>query len=404
LNVPQGLYRVPRGNVLGLNPGPYTTVSGTSGRGANDFRPIDFTQDLFNYAPYNFLQTPSRRGAVWLQARHALTRSVELFAEGLAHHSESHQQVAPSTYSTLQNGAAPLDPTTGEQIVPANNYYNPFGVDIPRALRRMVEGGDRLFREVSEAERVLLGLRGNLGAWHWETSLVWARNRTESFETGVTLRTAAALAVGPSGPDAAGHIVCGTPDPATGIVPSDHIIDGCVPLNLFGGLGPDGSGTITPEQLSYINRNLHNRGVNEQRLADAILTGPFGRLSAGYISWAFGVQYREETGKLALDPLNSLGVSGSAGNSQRRPHSMHRKSLPKHVSLCLRICRRRVLSTQHSVRATPVSAPLELQRHTKGVFAGARSRTSRFEEGMQRCFARQPRSICMRPSQQRSLS
>jgi iron complex outermembrane receptor protein len=316
LNVPQGLYRVPRGNVLGLNPGPYTTVSGTSGRGANDFRPIDFTQDLFNYAPYNFLQTPSRRGAVWLQARHALTRSVELFAEGLAHHSESHQQIAPSTYSTLQNGAAPLDPTTGEQIVPANNYYNPFGVDIPRALRRMVEGGDRLFREVSEAERVLLGLRGNLGAWHWETSLVWARNRTESFETGVTLRTAAALAVGPSGPDAAGHIVCGTPDPATGIVPSDHIIDGCVPLNLFGGLGPDGSGTITPEQLSYINRNLHNRGVNEQRLADAILTGPFGRLSAGYISWAFGVQYREETGKLALDPLNSLGVSGSAGNSQ----------------------------------------------------------------------------------------
>jgi outer membrane receptor protein involved in Fe transport len=315
-SIPQGSYRVPPGNVLGLDRGRYTTVTGTSGRGSNDFRPFDFTQDLFNYAPYNFLQTPSRRGAVWLQAHQRLTSSVELFAEGLAHHSESRQQIAPATYASFENGAAPLDPATGQQIIPANNYYNPFGVDLPGTARRIVEGGDRLFRENAEAERVLLGLRGNLGTWRWEASIVWARNRTESFATGAILRTAAALAVGPSGPDATGHIVCGVPDPATGIVPSANIIEGCVPLNLFGGLGPDGRGTITPDQLSYISRNLHNRGINEQRLADAIFTGPFGHLPAGAIVWAFGVQYRQETGKLALDPVNSLGVSGTVGNSQ----------------------------------------------------------------------------------------
>jgi iron complex outermembrane receptor protein len=316
MNVPQGFYGVPARNALGLDPGPYTTVNGTSGRGPNDFRPFDFSQDLFNYAPYNFLQTPSQRGAFWLQARRELTSSVELFAEGLAHHSKSRQQIAPSTYASRESGAAPLNPTTGRQVIPANNYYNPFGVNVPFVARRILEGGDRLFREVSEAERVLLGLRGNLGTWHWETSIVGARNRTESFATGEVLRTATTLAVGPSGPDATGHIVCGTPDPETGTVPSANIIEGCVPLNLFGGLGPDGRGTITPDQLSYISRNLHNRGVNEQRLADVIFTGPFGRLPAGAVGWAFGVQYRQETGKLALDPLNSLGVSGSFGNSQ----------------------------------------------------------------------------------------
>jgi outer membrane receptor protein involved in Fe transport len=89
-----------------------------------------------------------------------------------------------------------------------------------------------------------------------------------------------------------------------------------VPLNLFGGLGPDGRGTVTPDQLSYVNRDLHNHGINEQRLADAILTGPFGRLPAGTVGWAFGVQYRKETGKLALDPLNLLGVSGGFGTTQ----------------------------------------------------------------------------------------
>jgi outer membrane receptor protein involved in Fe transport len=61
---------------------------------------------------------------------------------------------------------------------------------------------------------------------------------------------------------------------------------------------------------------LSNSGVNEQQLADAIISGPFGHLPAGDISWVFGMQYRQETGKLALDPNNSLGVSGTFGNSQ----------------------------------------------------------------------------------------
>jgi len=313
---PQGFYRVPMGNVLGLDPDLYTTVEGTLGQGPNDFKLFDFTQDLFNYAPYNFLQTPSQRGAVWLQAHLQLTNGVELFGEALIQHGESHQQIAPSTYRSVDNGAAPLDPTTGQQVIPANNYYNPFGIDVPRVLRRIMEGDARRYQEDSDSERALLGLRGALGAWHWDTSIAWGRNRTESSATGEILRTAAALAVGPSGLDATGQIVCGTPDPATGVVPAANIIAGCVPLNLFGGQGTDGLGTITPEQLSYVSRALSNRGVNEQQLADATIAGPFGSLPAGDISWVFGMQYRQETGKLALDPNNSLGVSGGFGNSQ----------------------------------------------------------------------------------------
>ena len=314
--IPQGFYSVPMGNSLGLDRGLYTTVEGTSGQGPDDFRSFDFAQDLFNYAPYNFLQTPSQRGAVWLQARRELTEGVELFGEGLVQHGESHQQLAPSTYGSVIFGAAPVSPTTGQQAIPANNYYNPFGVDIARMQRRMLEGGDRLYQEDSESERALLGLRGTLGTWRWETSLAWGRNRTESSATGEILRTAAALAVGPSGLDANGQVVCGTPDPATGVVSAADIIAGCVPLNLFGGQGPDGRGTVTPEQLSYVSRTLSNSGVNEQQLADATISGLFGHLPAGDINWVFGLQYRQETGKLALDPNNSLGVTGSFGTSQ----------------------------------------------------------------------------------------
>ena len=313
---PQGFYAVLTPNALGLDPDLYTTVSGTSGQGPNDFRPFDFDQDLFNYAPYNFLQTPSQRGAVWLQAHQQLSGTVELFAEGLIQHGDSHQQIAPSVYRSIDNGAAPLNPATGLQRIPANNYYNPFGVNIRVVNRRIMEGGDRRYQEDSDSERALLGLRGTLGAWQWETSVAWGRNRTASSATGEILRTAAALAVGPSGLDATGQIVCGAPDPATGVVPAANIVAGCVPLNLFGGQGPDGRGTITPEQLTYVSRTLSNSGLNEQQLADATITGPFGHLPAGDLSWVFGMQYRQETGKLALDPNNSLGVSGTFGNSQ----------------------------------------------------------------------------------------
>ncbi len=236
--LPQGFFSIPAGNLLGLAPGYYTIVNGAPGNAANDYKPFNITpqDEYFNYAPYTFLQTPSQRGAVWLQANAQLRPSVEFFAEALAQRSDSRQQLAPSTYSSGDDyGAAPTDPATGMPVIPANNYYNPLGVDVPLVLRRLIEGGDRRYREVSDVDRVLLGLRGDRGSWHWETSLTWASNRTESFESGETLRTSAALAVGPSGLDASGHVVCGTPDPATGVVPPANIVAGCVPLNLFGG-------------------------------------------------------------------------------------------------------------------------------------------------------------------------
>ncbi len=73
---------------------------------------------------------------------------------------------------------------------------------------------------------------------------------------------------------------------------------------------------MTQQQLNYVDGDLHNRGTNEQHLADAVFTGPFGHLPAGIVDWALGGQYRQETGKLALDPNNLLGVSGGFGTTQ----------------------------------------------------------------------------------------
>ena len=110
-------------------------------------------------------------------------------------------------------------------------------------------------------------------------------------------------ALGPSGLDDSGRIVCGSPDPATGRVPAASIIPDCVPLNLFGG-----AGSITEEQLAYvIPRALINRGTNEQRLAEVVLSGPGGRMLGRDLQWVLGADYRREAGSLTLDPVRAGG-------------------------------------------------------------------------------------------------
>src|SRR5690606_28998222 len=88
--------------------------------------------------------------------------------------------------------------------------------------------------------RLVAGLDGRLPeelpvlqGWRW--SLAFNYGRTESKQTaeGNLVRNRIVSALGPSFVDAAGTPQCGTPGAP---------IAGCVPLNLFGGVG-----TVTPE-------------------------------------------------------------------------------------------------------------------------------------------------------------
>ena len=95
--------------------------------------------------------------------------------------------------------------------------------------------------------------------------------------------------------------MCGSPDPESGRVPAASIIPGCVPLNLFGGVG-----SITQEQLAYvIPRTMINRGTNEQQYAEFVLSGPAGRMLGRDLQWVLGADYRREAGSLAPDSLHA---------------------------------------------------------------------------------------------------
>jgi outer membrane receptor protein involved in Fe transport len=308
----EGFIQVPANNTLGLAPNFYTRVAGSSGQSAADYRLFNPLTDQLNYAPYGDLQTPAQRGSLWLMAHRALTDSIEWFTEALEHLGTSQQVFLPVSYTNFATGAAPVD-ASGAQVIPQNNFYNPFGADVPGILRAMLENGSQVFREQSTTQRILSGLRGDVDHWHWEGSLSWARSDTRYFQSNQILQDRIRLAVGPSGRAANGSIVCGTPDPLTGIVPSASIIPGCVPLDLFDGQGRNGSGSITRDQINYINADLTNRGYDQQLSADIALSGPLGRLPAGSVKWSFGAEYRRESAGVTLDPLTQQGIIGDGG-------------------------------------------------------------------------------------------
>jgi len=78
------------------------------------------------------------------------------------------------------------------------------------------------------------------------------------------------------------------PDPDTG----------CVPFNIFGGLGPDGKGTITKQMLAFTTFTEHD--VSEQSTVDELanLTGNLVQLPAGWLAAAIGIEHRRLSGFL----------------------------------------------------------------------------------------------------------
>jgi outer membrane receptor protein involved in Fe transport len=121
---------------------------------------------------------------------HRLHSGVEIFGEALYYNS----------ISETKRAAGPIDTSLAFLIVPANNYYNPFGpigsinrlANInapPEGLSsvivgyRPVELGPRIIEVQQELYRVLGGVRFSVGAWDAESALGYseATSRDEEF-------------------------------------------------------------------------------------------------------------------------------------------------------------------------------------------------------------------------------
>lgn len=285
---------------------PYCDL--TLAPGADGQNPANYVP-WSNEARYNWIKAagnslgdslviPIETKAIYARGHYDLTPDITFVMSGFYNQRYSQTDAAP-----------PLLTFSGS--IDADQKYNPFGFTLsPNQPIEVAPGVSRptlsfIFRRLSEfpirqtrrrvhTYRFSGGFQGQFTAgstlWNWDSAFIYMTNDQESSNP-------AGYDVGRS--DEALSTGCSS-DPS------------CVPLNLFGGQGASGNGTITPAQVHYIAYVSQNQTHEVARLYDAnISTTNLAMLPAGGLGFAAGYEYRQEVGSYLPDSHSQLGETGS---------------------------------------------------------------------------------------------
>ena len=277
-----------------LNDGVRRPVYDPNNPAGGDFHAFG-TADRFNFRPYNYMVTPNRRVNFFGKAAYDVSDDIELRFTAAYTNRKSSNQAAPNPLFLGSDAAAGF--YFDNIFIPANQRYNPFGIDLDgrRNLitigRRPVEAGPRIFEQTVDTWMISAMLTGDMQIadrpLFWDVSLNWGRNNASQQGRNIFNARKTALALGPEANCLA--------------------VPGCVPFNIFGGQGPNGTGSITPEMLAWAT--FVQNDVSEQELNDiaANVSGDLFDLPSGAFAYALGFEYRKETGSFTPDATVQAG-------------------------------------------------------------------------------------------------
>ena len=200
--------------------------------------------------------------------------------------------------------------------------------------RRLNEFGQRVFTQESNTYRLVGGIDGTLGdwsgplkGWAWDTSFVYGSAANTTDNKGSLRSTRIGSAIGPSMFDpATGKAVCvQTPGDLS------TAIDGCVPLNLFGG-----AGTITPDMVGGLGFDGTDKAQWNMSSLELSLNGElFKLMSDRPSSLAAGYEYRREWGYTLPNTIAASGESSGSNYNASTPGGFNSSSFYGELSIPL---------------------------------------------------------------------
>jgi iron complex outermembrane recepter protein len=253
------------------------------------------TADRFNFRPFNFLTTPNRRVNVFGKAERDLTDDIMFAVTAAYTNRRSTNQAAPNPLFLGSDAGSGF--YLDNILIPANQPYNPFGFaldgtdNLVLLARRPLEAGPRIFNQNVDTFLVSTTVNGEQDlvgkTFFWDVNFNWGRNNASQRGQNIFNSRKLALALG---------------DPAV-----CNATPGCVPFNIFGGMGPNGTGTITQDMLDWAT--FVQSDQSEQELSDitANISGDLFSLPAGEFGYAFGFEHRKESGSFQPDAAVSAG-------------------------------------------------------------------------------------------------
>lgn len=254
----------------------------------------------YNIGGDRFLYSEKDRYNAQLLFNYELSDSAEVYFEGSYYRSESFREREASTMlSAVPLGVEatayynPLGPTTLADGSPnPNRVDNGLGSGVDedgRALLmedyRFIDGGPRRGFVTKDEYRLVLGMRGDLGGWDYDTGLLYAQANTTDLTENRISNTLAQDAINRTDPTAY--------NPFNG---------GCFP-GVFPG---PGGGDCTPNPQSVIDDitiDVTREGETTLALADFKVSRPdLFTLPGGGVGFAAGVEFRRETFEDDRDP------------------------------------------------------------------------------------------------------
>jgi iron complex outermembrane receptor protein len=313
------------------------------------FRPFQIPNDLYNYGPLNYYQTPNERWTAGGFVNYDVNSHINVYTSIMWMRNSSQAQVAPS--GDFGNGvfipcADPLL-NASQQAVFCNKTLqaaqgNPAetfnGISYPGLntypLRRNVEGGNRIATFITNSAREVLGMKGDFG----DAQGAWTYNVYGQHSTVDTLfgnlnyfsnsATEQALNCLPATPGSKTPICGGPTNPlGVGFGPGGSFIGpstgntafspnaSAVPWNIW---APNG---VTPAALAFLSIPVQAQGTVTEYVADGSVTGDLGKYGVKLptadqgLQANFGVEWREDSSNYTPDYISQQGLAAGGGGA-----------------------------------------------------------------------------------------
>jgi outer membrane receptor protein involved in Fe transport len=267
------------------------------------------SNDAYNYGPLNYLQRPTKTYGFNAQAHYDVNDKVRLYQEFNFHDNTTNAQVAPGgIFYGVQTALSYDNPLLSSGWKTALGLTPTSGPVTVTLGKRNVEGGTRI-RSINDSSfRELVGAKGEIGNWTYDTFAQFARVNHSEYGTGYFSRAKILKALDVVA-DANGNAVCRSF--ANGSDPK------CVPYNLYQ------TGGVTQAQIDYLTIAGQNSGYTQQIIYGGSvgsdlgvygLTTPWAKHGVGV---SMGLEHRSE--KLVYRPDEATRTDDLSGGSGASP-------------------------------------------------------------------------------------
>jgi outer membrane receptor protein involved in Fe transport len=281
------------------------------------FRTLNAPADLFNPAPYQYLQRPDARYNAGVFGSYKFNDAANLYTEAMYTDDRTTVRYEPVGTAITGQGLPTFNINCNNPLLSASQVFDlctSAGLGPTQAAsvmigRRNVEGGQRADEFHHQSYRLVLGLKGALSdPWTYDASVTYGRvnlreTLTNDFSSSRLANALNVVAVG--GVPTCQSVVDGT-DPA------------CVPYNIYS------VGGVTPAALKYLTAGGSTSGFAQRTILTAQVIGDLDKygIKSPIANSGFGVaaggEYRVEQLRYDVDAGYASGdllTSSSGGRA-----------------------------------------------------------------------------------------